>query len=101
MLIIKGLRTNESIKFQRYFALVQEAAKQRRCIFYFDTGDGRDIVTDTFEGEDLMGWLIPEDQSSAFEKEWNAWDVSSIWNKYFCFAIWDNSDGLSIEFTQY
>ena len=98
---ILGLRTKESIKFERYFAIVQDVAKRGNCVFYFDTGDGRDIVTDSFEGEDLMGWLIPQDQASVFEKEWNAWDVSSIWNKYYCFAVWDDSDGLNIKFQQY
>lgn len=96
---MQGLRTHESKKFRRYFAIVQEAAKSKNCVFFFDTGDGRDIVTDTLEGEDLAGWLIPNDKVKAFEKEWKAWKISSAWHDYFTFAVWDASNNyLSITF---
>ena len=95
---IQGLRTQETKKFENFFAVVQEAAKAKGCIFFFDTGDGRDIETEAFEGEDLMGWLVPEDKAKAFEKEWKTWKISSTWDKYFAFAIWNTPENLSITF---
>lgn len=101
MLTILGLRTQESKKFENFFEIVQKAAKEKKCVFFFDTGDGRDIVTDTFEGEDLMGWLIPQDKASLFEKEWKSWKISKKWQSFFVFATWSNPTNLSIKFEQY
>lgn len=85
---MRGLRTQESNKFVRYFEFVQSEAKALNCTFYLDAGDGRDIITDDYEGEDLMGWLIPNEITNLFEKEWNNWNVSYDWSNYYCWAIW-------------
>lgn len=98
MLTIQGLRTQESKKFKRFFAIVQEAAHNQGCVFFFDSGDGRDVVTKTMEGEDLTGWLIPSEKASEFENEWKTWQISSQWDDYFTFAIWDNPKNITITF---
>ena len=74
-----GLRTNESDKFIRFFEIVQAAAKKQGGVYYLDAGDGRDFENDEYEGEDLMGWLIPLEEVPKFEKEWNIGDVSDKW----------------------
>ena len=93
-----GLRTQESEKFKKYFSIVQEAARGIKCVFFLDSGDGRDFETDTLEGEDLMGWLIPEDRVLEFEKMWKAWEVSDEWTDFYKWAIWDNPDNPTVKF---
>lgn len=85
-----GLRTKESEKFVKYFAIVQDAAEKQGCIYYLDAGDGRDFETEEYEGEDLMGWLIPKDKQAEFELEWRKGDVSDDWSDYYIWAIWNN-----------
>ena len=65
---VKGLRTNESEKFVRFFEVVQEFASKNNCVFYLDAGDGRDFEDNCFEGEDLMGWLIPKENAEVFDR---------------------------------
>ena len=95
---MKGLRTQEENKFLRFFAIVQEAAEKKNCVFFLDSGDGREFETETIEGEDLMGWLIPKEKVPAFEKEWETNDVSDDWSDFFCWAIWDNANDPTIKF---
>ena len=94
-----GLRTQESDKFEEYFLIVQAEAKKTGCVFFFDTGDGREFETNTLEGEDLMGWLIPDDKVPKFINEYEQWSVSDDWLDFYKWAIWDNSnDKISISF---
>ena len=93
-----GLRTQETSKFKEYFSIVQEAAKKKSCVFFLDAGDGRDFETETLEGEDLMGWLIPQDRVDEFKKEWEAGDVSDEWSDFYKWAIWDNPDNPAVTF---
>ena len=93
-----GLRTKASDKFVKYFEIVQATAQQHDCVYYLDAGDGRDFENEVYEGEDLMGWLIPVDFVAAFEKEWNYGDVSDEWSKYYTWAIWDTPESPSIIF---
>jgi len=96
-----GLRRPESYKFEKFFSIVQDAAAKKDCVFYLDAGDGRDFETDTLEGEDLMGWLIPKDKAAVFEEEWLTGDVSDDWSDYFVFAVWVNKHNPSIDFEFY
>lgn len=96
-----GLRTIESEKFIKYFAIVQDAAKRRGCVYYLDAGDGRDFETAECEGEDLMGWLIPKDKVLAFEEEWNKGDVSDDWTNYYVWAIWHTPEKPTVTFEDY
>lgn len=97
---MKGLRTQETNKFQKYFSIVQEAAGKKDCVFFLDAGDGRDFETETLEGEDLMGWLIPKARVAEFEAEWEAGDVSDEWSEFYKWAIWDNPDRPTVKFEQ-
>ena len=95
---MQRLRTQETNKFLAFFAIVQDAAEKKGCVFFLDAGDGRDFETETLEGEDLMGWLIPKDKLSAFEKEWQKGDVSDDWSDFYVWAIWENIDNPTIKF---
>ena len=93
-----GLRTNESNKFIKYFEIVQTTAQSQGCVYFLDAGDGRDFENEECEGEDLMGWLIPDDMVSSFEKEWNSFDVSDAWSRFYTWAIWYNPDHPTVKF---
>ena len=93
-----GLRTNESEKFIKYFEIVQATAQRQGCACYLDAGDGRDFENDRYEGEDLMGWLIPIDAVPNFEKEWNSGDVSDEWSRFYTWAIWSTPENPTVEF---
>lgn len=95
---MQGLRKQETDKFEKFFSIVQNAANEKECVFFLDAGDGRDFETDTLEGEDLMGWLIPKDKVPDFEKEWETGDVSDDWSDFFVWAIWENADNPTIKF---
>ena len=95
---MQGLRKQETDKFEKFFSIVQNAALEKECVFFLDAGDGRDFETDTLEGEDLMGWLIPKDLVSEFKKEWESGNVSDDWSDFFVWAIWENADNPTIKF---
>ena len=99
---MKGLRTQETSKFRKFFKIVQESAKEKGCVFFLEAGDGRDIETSEFEGEDLSGWLVPIDKANEFEPEWLVDDIDEKWLDYFCFAEWEYQDKVvTIEFKFY
>lgn len=95
---MQRLRTQETDKFMKFFAIVQDAAEKKDSVFFLDAGDGREFENDTLEGEDLMGWLIPKDKVSDFEKEWKENNVSDDWSDFYVWAIWDNTNELTIKF---
>ena len=96
---IKGLRTQETKKFEAFFEIVQRFARERNSVFFLDAADNRHFETDILEGEDLMGWLIPFEKQEEFEKEFNEGEISEKWDDYFCFAIWENENNPVIKFT--
>lgn len=95
---MRGLRGQESTKFNKFFDIVQDAAKKQGCIFFADAGDGHDFETDKLEGEDLSGWLIPKEKILDFEPLWEKDDVSDDWSNFFGFAVWENADNPTIKF---
>ena len=97
---MKRLRTQESDKFMRFFSIVQNAARNQGYAFFLYAGDGREFETLTMEGEDLMGWLVPEEKLSAFEKEWETGEISDDWSDMFVWAVWKDNAVLSIEFQE-
>lgn len=97
-----GLRTQESRKVESFFKIVQAKAAEQDCIFFCDCGEGREFFMDGIEGEDLMGWLIPNQLAEKFEPEWLTNDVSEKWNSYVRFAIWKmQKDQVTITFEEY
>lgn len=95
---MQGLKTQEKSKFLNFFSIVQETAKNNNCIFFLDAGDGRGFENEKFEGEDLMGWLIPQNLSVDFEKIWLDDNVSDDWSDYYVWAVWENETSPTINF---
>ena len=99
---MRGLKTQEGIKFERFFNIVQKEAAKQDAVFFLGCGEGRDLSTNEMEGEDLMGWFIPEADASIFEIEWEKEDISERWNNFVRFAIWKKDDkGISISFKKF
>ena len=97
-----GLKTQESEKFNAFWRIIQETAKQRNHIFYGDCGEGRDFETPDMEGEDFSGWLIPKELSDTFEEEFLKNEVSDKWSDFIVFAIWGkNGNDISVKFKQF
>ena len=90
---MRGLRTQEGKRFENFFELVQAAAKKQNAVFFLDCGEGREIETETLSGEDLSGWLIPDEKAVAFEKVFQTGDVPGEWAQFICFASWLDVDG--------
>ena len=98
---MKGLRTQETEKFNRFFSLIQEEAGKKNSVFFADAGDGNDFETPTMEGENMMGWLIPSEQAKEFEQIWKTSDVDDSWTDFFVWAIWSKSnDTIKIKFEE-
>ena len=102
---MRELRTQESSKFERFFEIVREEARRHNAVFFCDCGEGRDIITDSIEGEDLSGWLIPISDADNFEKvfKMNSRSAFDDWAEFICFAIWSQTeDGtINIEFKKF
>ena len=98
---MKGLRTQETEKFNRFFSLIQEEAEKKNSVFFADAGDGNDFETPTMEGENMMGWLIPSEQAKEFEQVWKTSDVDDSWSDFFVWAVWSKSKGnINISFEE-
>ncbi|MCK9467513.1 MAG: hypothetical protein M0P94_04270 [Candidatus Absconditabacterales bacterium] len=102
---MKGLRMpeKESKKFLKFFQLVQSFAEKHKSVYFLDTGEGREIFTKEYEGEDLSGWLIPEDLVKEFEIDFNEGrEENDRWDIYYRFAEWEKKDdGIIIKFVDY
>ena len=99
---MRGLRTQESNEFGRFFTVVQHAAEELNCVFFLDCGEGNDCNIGDMQGEELSGWLIPQSRAKSFGIEWLKCSESERWNEFYTFAIWHTDNGvLSIEFNNY
>ena len=52
---MRGLRTQEGEKFERFFALVQKEALKQSCVFFLDSGEGHIFENESMEYSDLSG----------------------------------------------
>jgi len=100
---MKGLRKQESLKFERYFEIVQSTAFAQECVFFLDAGGGRDFENEAMEGEDIVGWLVPMKEVDEFER---CWEKDSVWQEekwqnMYCWAIWHDDGDLTIKFEYY
>ncbi|MGN0286377.1 MAG: hypothetical protein ACI4B6_01760 [Atopobiaceae bacterium] len=100
----RGLRGfgSDDDRFLRFFSIVQDAAKELGCVFFCWAGEGNELETDTMDGEDLSGWLVPKDLSDEFEAQWDN-GIESIgdkFDKFDVFARWTigESGNVSIRF---
>ena len=80
-------------KDDAFWNLVQEAAHERNCSFFIDCGEGREFETDDMKGEDLFGWLIPQNKKYEFSQEFREGNVSDKWSEFLVFAFWEENNG--------
>jgi hypothetical protein len=93
------LRTEENEAFQRFFELVRRAAAEQDALFFVYCGEGRELFTDTLEGENLSGWLIPKALTAQFLPAFQQGTVSEAWDDFLRLAIWrQSSTGIQITF---
>ena len=90
---MRGLRTQEGNKFLRFFEKVQDVARKHGKVFFLDIGDGRDIITDEIEGEDLQGWIVPQEQVKSFEEKYLDFQDDSLPDEFYGAALWSEKDG--------
>ena len=83
---MKGLRTQESSNFIKFFEIVQEKANQDGCIFFLDSGEGNDRLFADMEISDLSGWLIPIEESEKFETIFENHTEDDKWIDFFSFV---------------
>ena len=96
---MRGLRKQETAKFERFFSKIQIEAAKLQAVFFADAGDGQDFETPFMEGENMMGWLIPNHKVSEFEPIWSISKVGDEWSDYYKWAIWSISeDQIQIHF---
>lgn len=86
---MRGLKTQERAAFERYFAVVQENAKQESAVFFLFAGEGHEAEEAGMELMDLSGWKIPQSEADRFETVWktHAGELEE-WEDFFTFAIW-------------
>lgn len=104
---MRGLRTNEGAKFEKYFEIIEEEAKRLGGVFFSETGEGRDLDLEDIEICDLAGWLVPFDQADEFEalylgrKDKEIWD-SDRWDDMYIFVDYIlDGDNVSVKFDKY
>lgn len=98
---MRGLKTQEGSKFERFFELVQQEAAKKDAVFFLECGEGHEFSTDRLEGEDLRGWLIPNGKADRFEKEWLRGSPGDEWADRIAWATWSGSEAapvIAIEF---
>lgn len=98
LLIVQGLRTQESSEFNRFFELVQNEAQKFGKVFFLDCEEGNDGNVDGVEVCNLSGWLIPNEQVNEFEKVWKREEEDDDWSDFFCFVRWKNKNGIQLSF---
>ncbi|WP_050698622.1 hypothetical protein [Anaeromassilibacillus senegalensis] len=74
----------------QFFDLIQKEALKHGAKFFVSCGEGHEIQTDQFEGEDFSGWLVPLEYAESFHKDWMTSDdqILDRWGEYFTFAEW-------------
>lgn len=96
---MQGLRTPENDRFCTFFDIVQKEAAKQGAVFFLDCGEGKDFETENMEGEDLSGWLIPDDKVSQFEPMFLNNENLHGWKDFLRLCCWHMNDGdMLIEF---
>lgn len=90
-------------KEKNFWNLIQEEAQKLKGSFFMDSGEGHDINKDKYEGEDFSGWLIPNERTEEFEKDWTQGkENDDKWDSFYRFAEWKEVHGeIKIEFVKY
>jgi len=102
---MRGLKRQENEKFNNFFAIVQEKARETHHVFFLFSSEGNEWESDTLECEDLSGWLVPDEQVEEFEKAWEKYRTAEEmdkWVEFFCWVFWNATvDDVSIRFEQF
>lgn len=92
---MKGLRTQESEKFNKFWQIVQDEADSQGCVFFGDCGEGKCFETEYIEGEDFIGWLIPKEKEKIFERLWSRNRVPDNWIENMVWMKWEEENDFS------
>ena len=100
---MRGLKTQESEKFQRFHELVQRQAEKQNGVWFGFAREGNEFETDQMEGENLSGWLIPKKDADEFESEWlkvQGMKGLEKWLRFFKWVEWqmDVDGNVTVEF---
>ena len=72
------------------------------CVFFGDSGEGRDMLTDTLYCEDISGWLVPYEKEAVFADVKRDGHPGVEWDGCFCFAEWEEKGGeVRVMFNKY
>lgn len=94
-----GLRTQETDKFEKFFEIVQKKAEKMNSVFFLETGDGNDFETETMEGENLQGWLVPIEKVNEFKEIWEQHKEDDRYVDFFCWVEWfSDKNNIDIKF---
>ena len=98
--IRKRLGLKRRTREENYIVLVNAEAAKHGATFYVNCGEGREFINRYYDGEDISGWLIPDDKNQEFESELATIPkgrvlsavVDEKWDDYFCTATWGLDD---------
>ena len=105
--MLLGLRTQEDQKSINAFKLAQESAQTNNSVFFFEAGDGHELITKNLWLEDMWGWLIPKEKADEFNELFINFDNAlkednSPWWDYFLCAEWEKTkEGFQYKFINY
>lgn len=90
-------------KENAFWELIQDCAKERNAEFFMDSGEGKDLITERYEGENFSGWLIPNEKKAEFKKAWGSGEEEQDqWDPFYMFAEWkEDNNSITIEFNKY
>lgn len=96
-------KPEENKKFNRFWDLIQEAAAKENAKFFMDAGEGNELITEEFEGENFSGWLVPTNIAKSFEHDWKMKNAhKDVWDEFYCYAEWkEEKELIKIEFNRY
>jgi hypothetical protein len=102
---MRGIKSQKSDRFYRFFQLIQDEAARQNAVFFVFAGEGNDIDLPELEGEDMSGWLIPQDRVAEFEPAWtkdHSMSALEQWSDFFTWAVWEEHGGtVTISFETY
>lgn len=94
-----GLRTQENVKFVNFLKIIQNEAQKSNKTFFFDTQESVEKVIGDCECSELSGWLVPNEKTEAFQREYEKFDDDKLKEDYV-WVSWkriDNSISISFE----
>lgn len=93
----------ENPRYNKFWELIQKVAARENSKFFMDSGEGNELMTEEFEGEDFSGWLVPLNRVDIFKRNWSERNAhQEEWDKFYCYAEWKEENGfITIEFNRY